>query len=119
SPCRSLSSKWSNWSDTLRHLRLRLQSDVPVVGLTTWPGGSHGRRGRAQSPPRRYGPGPAAARVRARRLHPAGMLAGPSGRPIPYGEPAAGVRRVAAGLAARGFGKGDVFAIFSPNLPEY
>src|SRR4029450_12427219 len=30
-----------------------------------------------------------------------------------------GVRRVAAGLAARGFAKGDVFAIFSPNLPEY
>src|SRR4029453_9892064 len=57
---RSLSSKWSNWSDTLRHLRLRLQSDVHVVGLTTWPGGSHGRRGRAQSPSRRYGPGPAA-----------------------------------------------------------
>jgi acyl-CoA synthetase (AMP-forming)/AMP-acid ligase II len=26
---------------------------------------------------------------------------------------------VAAGLAARGFRKGDVFAIYSPNLPEY
>ena len=26
---------------------------------------------------------------------------------------------MAAGLAERGFGKGDVFAIFSPNVPEY
>ena len=26
---------------------------------------------------------------------------------------------VAAGLAARGFAKGDVFAIYSPNVPEY
>src|SRR5512135_3837043 len=26
---------------------------------------------------------------------------------------------MAAGLAARGFGKGDVFAVYSPNLPEY
>ena len=32
---------------------------------------------------------------------------------------AEGVRRVAAGLAARGFRKGDVFAIYSPNVPEY
>ncbi len=29
------------------------------------------------------------------------------------------MRGVAAGLAARGFGKGDVFAHLSPNLPEY
>ncbi len=29
------------------------------------------------------------------------------------------VRGTAAGLAARGFRKGDVFAIYSPNLPEY
>jgi len=26
---------------------------------------------------------------------------------------------LAAGLAARGFKKGDVFAVFCPNLPEY
>lgn len=29
------------------------------------------------------------------------------------------VRRFASGLSGRGFGKGDVFAIISPNLPEY
>ncbi len=29
------------------------------------------------------------------------------------------VREVAAGLAQRGFGKGDVFAHYAPNLPEY
>ena len=29
------------------------------------------------------------------------------------------VRRAAAGLAARGFGQGDVLALYSPNLPEY
>src|SRR6266540_1943681 len=29
------------------------------------------------------------------------------------------VRRTAAGLAARGFGKGDAFAIYLPNVPEY
>jgi acyl-CoA synthetase (AMP-forming)/AMP-acid ligase II len=30
-----------------------------------------------------------------------------------------GARRAAAGLAKRGFGKGDVLAIYCPNLPEY
>jgi acyl-CoA synthetase (AMP-forming)/AMP-acid ligase II len=47
------------------------------------------------------------------------LIDGPSGRTLTYGQVAAGVRRVAAGLAARGFGKGDVFAIYCPNLPEY
>ncbi|HEX2375763.1 MAG TPA: 4-coumarate--CoA ligase family protein [Actinomycetota bacterium] len=47
------------------------------------------------------------------------LIDGPSGRTLTYRQLAGGVRRVAAGLAARGFGKGDVFAIFSPNLPEY
>ena len=42
-----------------------------------------------------------------------------SGRSYPYGQLAAGVNRLAAGLDARGFGKGDVLAIMSPNLPEY
>lgn len=36
-----------------------------------------------------------------------------------YGELAAGVRRAAAGLSAIGFGKGDVLAMLSPNVPEY
>jgi acyl-CoA synthetase (AMP-forming)/AMP-acid ligase II len=47
------------------------------------------------------------------------LIDGPSGRTLTYGQLATGVRRVAAGLAARGFGKGDVFAIYCPNLPEY
>lgn len=47
------------------------------------------------------------------------FIDGPSGRALTYDEWAGGVRRVAAGLAARGFGKGHVIAIYSPNLPEY
>ena len=42
-----------------------------------------------------------------------------SGRSYTYGQIAGGVRRLAAGLHARGFRKGDVLAIMSPNLPEY
>jgi len=44
---------------------------------------------------------------------------GPSGRTLTYRGWAESVRRTAAGLAARGFRKGDVFAIYSPNVPEY
>src|SRR5918996_864736 len=54
-----------------------------------------------------------------RRADQTALIDGPSGRTLTYGQLAGGVRRVAAGLAARGFGKGDVFAIYSPNLPEY
>ena len=53
------------------------------------------------------------------RADQAALNDGPSGRTLTYGQLAGGVRRVAAGLAARGFGKGEVFAIYSPNLPEY
>jgi acyl-CoA synthetase (AMP-forming)/AMP-acid ligase II len=49
----------------------------------------------------------------------AALIDGPSGRAVSYSQLAAGVRRVGAGLAARGFENGDVFAIFSPNLPEF
>jgi acyl-CoA synthetase (AMP-forming)/AMP-acid ligase II len=42
-----------------------------------------------------------------------------TGRSYTYGQIADGVRRLAAGLNARGFRKGDVMAIMSPNLPEY
>jgi acyl-CoA synthetase (AMP-forming)/AMP-acid ligase II len=42
-----------------------------------------------------------------------------TGRSFTYGEIHAGVRRFAAGLHARGFRKGDVVAIMTPNLPEY
>jgi len=44
---------------------------------------------------------------------------GPSGRAITYRGWADSVRAAAAGMADRGLRKGDVFAIFSPNLPEY
>lgn len=47
------------------------------------------------------------------------IVDGSSGRTLTYGELAAGVQSAAAGLAKRGFTKGDVFAIYSPNLPEY
>ncbi|HEX3211127.1 MAG TPA: 4-coumarate--CoA ligase family protein [Actinomycetota bacterium] len=53
------------------------------------------------------------------RADQAALIDGPSGRTLSYGQLAGGVRRVAAGLAARGFAKGDVFAIYSPNVPEY
>ena len=42
-----------------------------------------------------------------------------SGRSYTYRQIADGVRKLAAGLYARGFNKGDVLAIMSPNLPEY
>jgi acyl-CoA synthetase (AMP-forming)/AMP-acid ligase II len=47
------------------------------------------------------------------------LVDGPTGRTLRYRQLADGVERVAAGLAARGFAKGDVLAIYSPNLPEY
>src|SRR5262249_15425236 len=47
------------------------------------------------------------------------LIDGPSGRTISYRQLADSVKKVAAGLAKRGFKKGDVFAIYSPNVPEY
>lgn len=47
------------------------------------------------------------------------LIDGSTGRRLTYGELARSVRRVAAGLAGRGFQKGDVFAVYSPNCPEY
>jgi acyl-CoA synthetase (AMP-forming)/AMP-acid ligase II len=47
------------------------------------------------------------------------LVDGATGRAISYRQLAAGVERVAAGLVARGFGPGDVLALYSPNLPEY
>src|SRR5271170_2364786 len=44
---------------------------------------------------------------------------GASGRALSYGETAALIERLAASLASRGFSKGDVLAIYAPNLPEY
>jgi acyl-CoA synthetase (AMP-forming)/AMP-acid ligase II len=47
------------------------------------------------------------------------LIDAPSGRTITYAQLAESVRAVAAGLAERGFRKGDVFAHYAPNLPEY
>jgi acyl-CoA synthetase (AMP-forming)/AMP-acid ligase II len=47
------------------------------------------------------------------------LVDGPSGRTLTYGQLVESIRRVATGLARRGFRKGDVFAIYAPNLPEY
>jgi acyl-CoA synthetase (AMP-forming)/AMP-acid ligase II len=47
------------------------------------------------------------------------LVDGPSGRILTYRGWAESVRWAAAGLAARGFRKGDVFALYSPNVPEY
>jgi acyl-CoA synthetase (AMP-forming)/AMP-acid ligase II len=44
---------------------------------------------------------------------------GPSGRAVAFAEIGPLARRFAAGLAARGFGHGDVLAILAPNLPEW
>ncbi|MFI5283030.1 MAG: 4-coumarate--CoA ligase family protein [Candidatus Dormibacterales bacterium] len=58
--------------------------------------------------------------ARAQELGPkVAIVEAPTGRSYTYGEINAGVRRFAAGLHARGFRKGDVLAILSPNLPEY
>lgn len=55
----------------------------------------------------------------AAHQHRAALIDGPSGRRLTYAELQALMRRVAAGLASRGFGRGDALCIFSPNLPEY
>ncbi|GGM69649.1 4-coumarate--CoA ligase [Longimycelium tulufanense] len=58
------------------------------------------------------------ADVAARAARPA-LIDGPSGRTLTYGELAAAVDRLAAALAERGVGKGDVIGILSPNTPYY
>jgi acyl-CoA synthetase (AMP-forming)/AMP-acid ligase II len=47
------------------------------------------------------------------------LVDGPTGRTLTYAGLAEGVRGLAAGLAARGFGSGDTLAVYMPNLPEY
>jgi acyl-CoA synthetase (AMP-forming)/AMP-acid ligase II len=47
------------------------------------------------------------------------LIDGPTGRTITFAGLAKGIESVAAGLAVRGFAKGDVFAIYCPNVPEY
>ncbi|MDT5273060.1 MAG: hypothetical protein QOH49_5246 [Acidobacteriota bacterium] len=47
------------------------------------------------------------------------LIDGVSGHVTTYAQLAGAVRAAAAGLARRGFVKGDVLALLSPNLPEY
>jgi acyl-CoA synthetase (AMP-forming)/AMP-acid ligase II len=47
------------------------------------------------------------------------LIDGPTGRTLTYAELVANVRSLAAGLADRGIGAGDVVAICAPNAPEY
>ena len=47
------------------------------------------------------------------------MVEGPSGRSYTYNQLIGGIQRVATGLQQHGLQKGDVLAIYSPNLPEY
>ena len=49
----------------------------------------------------------------------AALIDGPTGRIVTYAKLAESIRRVAAGLAAHGFVKGEVFGILSSNIPEY
>lgn len=47
------------------------------------------------------------------------LIDGASGRVMTYGELEAAIRSLAGGLAAAGFGRGDVLALMAPNGPEY
>ncbi len=47
------------------------------------------------------------------------LIDGPSGRIFTYSELQTLIARAAAGLAKRGFKKGEVFGILSPNVPGY
>ena len=56
----------------------------------------------------------------AERLHDkTAIVCGATGRSYTYGALADGIRRVAAGLHARGIRKGDVVGLVSPNIPEF
>lgn len=55
----------------------------------------------------------------AERANKPALIDGPSGRTLTYGQLVGAIRLVASSLAKRGFKKGDVLAIYSPNLPEY
>ena len=47
------------------------------------------------------------------------LIDGASGWVMTYGELEAAIRSLAGGLAAAGFGRGDVLALMAPNGPEY
>jgi acyl-CoA synthetase (AMP-forming)/AMP-acid ligase II len=47
------------------------------------------------------------------------LIDGPSGRTLTFAQLEDAIRRLAGGLVAHGFKKGDVVALMSPNIPEY
>ncbi|MDH3205807.1 MAG: 4-coumarate--CoA ligase family protein [Gemmatimonadota bacterium] len=47
------------------------------------------------------------------------LIDAPTGETLTFSELASLIRKTAGGLAARGFGKGDVLAIYSPNTLHY
>jgi 4-coumarate--CoA ligase len=47
------------------------------------------------------------------------LIDGGSGRTLTYAGLAGAIRSLAGGLVAKGFGRGDVLALMSPNIPEY
>lgn len=47
------------------------------------------------------------------------LIDGASGRTLTYAQLAGAIKACAAGLAAKGLTKGDVLAIYAPNVPEY
>ncbi len=47
------------------------------------------------------------------------IIDGPTGRTLTYAELEDGIRALAGGLVARGFAKGEVIALMSPNNPEF
>lgn len=47
------------------------------------------------------------------------MVDGPTGRSYTYAELHGASHKVAGGLVAAGFGRGDVLALLAPNIPEY
>ncbi len=56
----------------------------------------------------------------AKKFHDkAALIDGPTGRVIAYAELTDSVAHAAAGLARRGFKKGQVFGVLSPNVPSY
>src|SRR5215207_2754346 len=62
---------------------------------------------------------PFALRHAGRLADKAALIDGLTGQRLTYGQLADGVRTMAAALTERGFRKGDVFAIYAPNMPEY
>lgn len=58
-------------------------------------------------------------RTAAQRPDRIALIDGPSGRSYTFAQLSDMIHRFAGGLAARGFGSGDVLALMAPNIPEY